>query len=98
MYDGLRVVDADAHKMENPVTFFDYLDAAYRDRLSSRIDRYGQQRLVIQDFNPATGRNDHGAALGKPVDHAEIDNGMRLRRRNRKPPAPIGVFHHVPSG
>src|SRR5262252_4904564 len=58
MYDGLRAIDADAHKMENPVVFFDYLDPAYRDRLGSRIDRHGQQRLVIRDFNPATGRND----------------------------------------
>ena len=58
MLDGLRVIDADAHKMENPVVFFDYLDPAYRDRLGSRVDRHGQQRLVIRDFNPVTGRND----------------------------------------
>ena len=53
MYDGLLVIDADAHKMENPVVFFDYLDAPYRARLSSRTDRYGQQRLVIRDLDPA---------------------------------------------
>src|SRR5262249_303939 len=47
MYDGLLVVDADAHKMENPVLFFDYLDPRYRERLSSRTDRHGQPRLVI---------------------------------------------------
>jgi hypothetical protein len=58
MYDGLPFIDADAHKMENPVVFFDYLDPAFRDRLGSRIDRYGQQRLVIRDFNPATGERD----------------------------------------
>ena len=56
MYDGLLVIDADSHKMENPVVFFDYLEAPYRDRLLSRTDRWGQQRLVIRDFNPATGR------------------------------------------
>ena len=39
MYDGLMVVDADAHKMENPVVFFDYLDARFRDRLASLTDR-----------------------------------------------------------
>jgi predicted TIM-barrel fold metal-dependent hydrolase len=66
MYDGLRVVDADAHKMENPVVFFDYLDPAYRDRLGSRVDRYGQQRLVIHDFNPATGRNDLERVFPQP--------------------------------
>jgi predicted TIM-barrel fold metal-dependent hydrolase len=55
MFDGLVVIDADAHKMENPVVFFDYLEAPYRDRLSSRLDRYGQQRLVIRDRDPRTG-------------------------------------------
>ena len=58
MHDGLLVIDADSHKMENPVVFFDYLDAPYRDRLSSRTDRYGQQRLVIRDFNPRSGQRD----------------------------------------
>jgi len=58
MYDGLLVIDADSHKMENPVVFFDYLEAPYRDRLLSRTDRYGQRRLVIRDFNPRTGKND----------------------------------------
>src|SRR5438552_15267611 len=55
MHDGLLVIDADAHKMENPVVFFDYLDARYRDRLGSRTDRYGQPRLVVQDRDPRTG-------------------------------------------
>jgi len=56
MYDGLLVVDADAHKMENPVVFFDYLETPYRARLSSRTDRHGQPRLVIRDLDPRTGR------------------------------------------
>jgi predicted TIM-barrel fold metal-dependent hydrolase len=55
MYDGLLVIDADAHKMENPVVFFDHLEAPYRDRIWSRIDRYGQQRLVVRDRDPRTG-------------------------------------------
>ena len=58
MYDGLPVIDADSHKMENPVLFFDYLEAPYRDRLFSKTDRYGQQRLAIRDFNPRTGQHD----------------------------------------
>jgi predicted TIM-barrel fold metal-dependent hydrolase len=55
MYEGLLVIDADAHKMENPVLFFDYLEGRYRDRLHSRLDRHGQQRLVIDDRHPVTG-------------------------------------------
>lgn len=66
MHDGLLVVDADSHKMENPVVFFDYLDAPYRDRLTSRRDRYGQQRLVIRDFNPRTGANDLERVFPQP--------------------------------
>jgi predicted TIM-barrel fold metal-dependent hydrolase len=58
MFNGMLVIDADSHKMENPVVFFDYLEAPYRDRLSSKTDRYGQQRLVIRDFNPRTGACD----------------------------------------
>jgi predicted TIM-barrel fold metal-dependent hydrolase len=66
MYDGLLVIDADAHKMENPVVFFDYLEAPYRDRLYPRTDRWGQQRLVIRDFNPATGANDLERVFPQP--------------------------------
>src|ERR1051325_6330183 len=43
--------------MENPLVFFDYLEPPYRDRLSSKTDRYGQQRLVIPDFHPRTPQN-----------------------------------------
>ena len=57
MYDGLMVIDADAHKMENPVIFFDYVEASQRERLGSRIDRFGQQRLVVRDRDPRTGRD-----------------------------------------
>jgi predicted TIM-barrel fold metal-dependent hydrolase len=66
MHDGLLVIDADSHKMENPVVFFDYLEAPYRDRLYSRTDRYGQQRLVIRDFNPLTRRNDLERVFPQP--------------------------------
>src|SRR5690242_12562105 len=66
MYDGHLVIDADSHKMENPVVFFDYLDGPYRERLFSRTDRWGQQRLVVRDFNPATGRNDLERVFPQP--------------------------------
>jgi predicted TIM-barrel fold metal-dependent hydrolase len=58
MYDGLTVIDADSHKMENPLFFFDYLEAPYRARLFARKDRFGQQRLVVRDRDPRTGRTD----------------------------------------
>src|SRR5262249_42899644 len=66
MYDGLRVIDADAHKMENPVVFFDSLEAPSRARLGSRVDRWGQQRLVIRDVDPATGRPDLERVFPQP--------------------------------
>jgi len=66
MHDGLLVIDADAHKMENPVVFFDYLEQPFRDRLYPRTDRWGQQRLVIRDFNPATGQNDLERVFPQP--------------------------------
>jgi predicted TIM-barrel fold metal-dependent hydrolase len=66
MHDGLLVIDADSHKIENPVVFFDYLDAPYRHRLSLRRDRCGQQRLVIRDFNPRSGRNDLERVFPQP--------------------------------
>jgi len=54
MYDGLPVIDADSHKMENPVVFLDYLPAPYRERIRSKRDRFGQLRLVVRDWNPKT--------------------------------------------
>lgn len=33
--------------------FLDDVEAPYRDGLSSQTDRWGQQRLVIRDFDPA---------------------------------------------
>jgi len=66
MFEGMLVIDADSHKMENPVLFLDYLEPPYRSRLTSRIDRYGQQRLVIQDFNPRTGKNDLERSFPQP--------------------------------
>ena len=66
MYEGLFVIDADAHKMENPVIFFDYLEPAFRHRLRSRTDRWGQPRLVVMDRNPRTGRPDLERVFPQP--------------------------------
>src|SRR5205085_5537041 len=40
--------------------------APYRDRLFARTDRWGQQRLVVRDFNPATGANDLERVFPQP--------------------------------
>ncbi|NJP11082.1 MAG: amidohydrolase family protein [Leptolyngbyaceae cyanobacterium RU_5_1] len=58
MYDGLLVIDADAHKLENPLIMRDYLEPEYRDRVGLIIDSLGDQRVKIMDFNPKTGQND----------------------------------------
>jgi predicted TIM-barrel fold metal-dependent hydrolase len=58
MYDGLVVVDADAHKLENPLILRDYLEPEYRDRIGLIIDQLGDQRVKIVDFNPKTGAKD----------------------------------------
>jgi hypothetical protein len=58
MYQGLLVIDADAHKLENPLVMRDYLEPEYRDHVGLVIDSLGDQRAKIIDFNPATGKND----------------------------------------
>lgn len=58
MFRGAPVIDADSHKIENPVVFLDYVDARFRDRLRTVTDEYGEQRVAITDRNPRTGAND----------------------------------------
>ncbi|MGV0028013.1 amidohydrolase family protein [Phormidesmis priestleyi] len=57
MYQGLLVVDADAHKLENPLVIRDYIEPEYRDRVGLIVDNLGDQRMRVVDFNPATGDN-----------------------------------------
>lgn len=57
MYQNLLVIDADAHKLENPLILRDYLEPEYRDRIGLTIDSLGEQRLRLADFNPETGQN-----------------------------------------
>jgi len=66
MYQGLMVIDADAHKIENPLVMRDYLEPEYRDRIGLVIDRLGDQRARIVDFNPATGKNDFTRMFPQP--------------------------------
>jgi predicted TIM-barrel fold metal-dependent hydrolase len=58
MYDGLTVIDADAHKIENPLILRDYVEPEYRNRVGLIVDDLGDQRARILDYNPATGQND----------------------------------------
>jgi uncharacterized protein len=58
MFRGAPVIDADSHKIENPVVFLDYVDARYRDRVRVVTDAYGEQRVAITDRNPRTGAAD----------------------------------------
>jgi predicted TIM-barrel fold metal-dependent hydrolase len=54
---GKSVIDADSHKFENPVIYLDYLDTAYRDRVSFVRDRFGEQRIQILDRLPDAERS-----------------------------------------
>jgi uncharacterized protein len=58
MYKGILVIDADAHKLENPLVIRDYIEPQYRDRAQLVVDKLGDQRMQIKDFNPKTGQND----------------------------------------
>ncbi len=58
MFRGAPVIDADSHKIENPVIFLEYVEPAYRNRLRTVIDAHGEQRVAITDRNPRTGKAD----------------------------------------
>ncbi|HYD48415.1 MAG TPA: hypothetical protein VEB21_08715, partial [Terriglobales bacterium] len=49
MYRDHPVIDADSHKIENPVLFLDYIEAPYRDRVRIATDHYGEQRIAMTD-------------------------------------------------
>jgi len=44
----------------------EYLEPQYRDRIGLVIDRLGDQRARIVDFNPATGKNDFMRMFPQP--------------------------------
>jgi predicted TIM-barrel fold metal-dependent hydrolase len=66
MYNGLMVIDADAHKLENPLILRDYIEPQYRDRVSLVVDSLGDQRAKIVDWNPATKQNDFVRLFPQP--------------------------------
>ena len=66
MYEGLLVVDADAHKLENPLVLRDYIEPEYRDRIGLVVDSLGDQRAKVIDANPATGKADYLRMFPQP--------------------------------
>ena len=66
MYNGLPVIDVDAHKLENPLVLRDYIEPEYRDRIGLVVDSLGDQRAKVIDFNPGTGKNDFVRMFPQP--------------------------------
>lgn len=66
MYEGLLVIDADAHKLENPLVLRDYIEPKYRDRVGLVVDSLGDQRAKVVDINPATGTADFVRMFPQP--------------------------------
>ncbi len=66
MYQGLPVIDADAHKLENPLILRDYIEAPYRDRVGLVIDSLGDQRARVMDADPTTGKPDFMRMFPQP--------------------------------
>jgi predicted TIM-barrel fold metal-dependent hydrolase len=97
------VIDADAHKCENPVVFLDYVEPAFRGRLGFVRDRFGEQRIRILDRHPSgIGQLERiflqpegwGKGTFRPF-HDEttlggLFNRLRIEHMDRE-----GVDHHV---
>jgi predicted TIM-barrel fold metal-dependent hydrolase len=107
MWHGQLVIDADAHKCENPVVFCDYIEAPFRARFSLLRDRFGEQRFCILDRDPQSGKiglprvfmQPEGLGKGtfRPY-HAEttlggLFNRVRMRHLDRE-----GIDHGVVYG
>jgi predicted TIM-barrel fold metal-dependent hydrolase len=71
MIRGRPVIDADSHKCENPIVFFDYIPEPFRQRVSLIRDRYGEQRFRFLDRNPATGANDLPRVFLQPTGYGK---------------------------
>jgi predicted TIM-barrel fold metal-dependent hydrolase len=104
MYDGLLVIDADAHKVENPMIFRDYVDPAYRNRIGMIVDRLGDQRARVMDYNPVTGTTDLPRIFPKPEGfgkggfrtlHPETTLGALFNSRRIQDMDQEGVDVHV---
>lgn len=104
MYDGLKVIDADAHKLENPIVFTNYLEPPFRDRISLIVDSLGDQRVQFLDYNAATGQNDfqrvfpQASGLGKGGFrnlHPETTLGAIFNKERVKQMDQEGIDLHV---
>jgi predicted TIM-barrel fold metal-dependent hydrolase len=96
------VIDADAHKCENPLVFLDYVDPAYRGRIGFVRDRWGEQRIRILDRRSGGGEFERTflqpEGLGKGTFRPFHDettlgglfNRLRIEHMDRE-----GVDHHV---
>lgn len=90
MYQGLLVIDADAHKLENPLVLREYLEPEYRDRIGLVIDSLGDQRARLIDHNPATGKADFTRMFPQPQGLGK--GGFR----NLHPETTLGAtFNHL---
>ncbi len=104
MIRGRPVIDADSHKCENPLVFFDYIPKPFRQRVSLIRDRYGEQRFRFLDRNPATGVNDFPRVFLQPTGYGKgtyrpyheettiggLFNRVRLAHMDRE-----GIDHQV---
>jgi len=98
MFRGAPVIDADSHKIENPVVFLDYIEPPFRGRVRTVTDRYGEPRVAITDCNPRTGAPDFVRLYPQPdglgkgayrAYHAEtmmgaLFNRIRLQHMDRE--------------
>ncbi|MFM7203615.1 MAG: amidohydrolase family protein [Myxococcota bacterium] len=66
MFDGLPVIDGDSHKVENWVILLEYLPTAYQDRVRPTVCEQGYARVMLLDYNPATGKADLPRMLSRP--------------------------------
>jgi predicted TIM-barrel fold metal-dependent hydrolase len=96
------VIDADAHKCENPLVFLDYVERSQRARIGFVRDRFGEQRIRIVDRRPGGGELERiflqpegwGKGTFRPY-HEEttlggLFNRLRVEHMDRE-----GVDHHV---
>lgn len=90
MFQGLPVIDADAHKLENMLVLRDHLESEYRDRIGFATDSLSEARARLIDFNPATGNNDFVRLFPQPTG---LGKGGFC---NLNPETTLGgVFNHI---
>jgi predicted TIM-barrel fold metal-dependent hydrolase len=80
MRNGFRVLDTDAHQMEPPGMWREYIDPAFADRAPAPGDYGGGRRGILVEDEPIT--NQHGAY---PMDSREfLDAAARAMERFKR--------------